>query len=130
MCVFSCVQLFATPRTIAYQAPLSVEFSRQEILEWVSISFSRGFINYVHINYSVYELHTHTHFRLTMSNKRAFGNNTNNTTVAMSTPCTQILISKYHFSLKKWRNKCFWSGTGQTQGNLEKSWCARKKGNT
>ena len=30
-----------TPRTVAYQAPLSMEFSRQE-LEWVAISFSRG----------------------------------------------------------------------------------------
>ena len=34
MCVcvthFSCVQLFATPWTIARQAPLSTEFSRQE----------------------------------------------------------------------------------------------------
>ena len=26
----SCVQLFATPRTIAYKAPLSMECSRQE----------------------------------------------------------------------------------------------------
>ena len=37
----TCVWLFATPRTVAYQAPLSMEFSRQE-LEWVAISFSRG----------------------------------------------------------------------------------------
>ena len=29
------------PRTVARQAPLSMEFSRQEILEWVAISFSR-----------------------------------------------------------------------------------------
>ena len=27
---FSCVQLFATPRTVAHQAPLSVGFSRQD----------------------------------------------------------------------------------------------------
>ena len=27
---FSCVQLFATPWTVAYQAPLSMGFSRQE----------------------------------------------------------------------------------------------------
>ena len=33
------VQLFETPWTVAYQAPLSMEFSRQE---WVAISFSRG----------------------------------------------------------------------------------------
>ena len=26
----------------AHQAPLSVEFSRQDYLEWVAISFSRG----------------------------------------------------------------------------------------
>ena len=59
------VQLFATPRTVVYQAPPSMGFSRQEywsglpfpspmntgvgchfllqwILEWVAISFSRG----------------------------------------------------------------------------------------
>ena len=30
VCVFSCVWLIATPWTIAHQAPLSMEFSRQE----------------------------------------------------------------------------------------------------
>ena len=30
VCVCVCVQLFATPWTIARQAPLSMEFSRQE----------------------------------------------------------------------------------------------------
>ena len=29
-CVLSCVQVFVTPRTVARQAPLSMEFSRQE----------------------------------------------------------------------------------------------------
>ena len=29
MCVLSCVQLFATPWTVAFQAPLSMGFSRQ-----------------------------------------------------------------------------------------------------
>ena len=29
VCVFTCVQLFATPCTVAHQAPLSMEFSRQ-----------------------------------------------------------------------------------------------------
>ena len=38
----SYVRLFATPWTVAHQAPLSMEFSRQEILEWVAISFFRG----------------------------------------------------------------------------------------
>ena len=38
MCVFSCVQLFATLWAVAHQAPLFMEFSRQE-LEWVAISF-------------------------------------------------------------------------------------------
>ena len=37
------VQLFATPWTIAHQAPLSMVFSRTGIiLEWVAIPFSRG----------------------------------------------------------------------------------------
>ena len=35
--VCSCVQLFATPWTVAYQAPLSVEFSRQEY--WSGLPF-------------------------------------------------------------------------------------------
>ena len=36
------VQLFATAWTVAYQAPLSMGFSRQEYWQWVAISFSRG----------------------------------------------------------------------------------------
>ena len=39
VCVLSHVQLFATPWTLAHQAPLSMEFSRQEY--W-KISFFRG----------------------------------------------------------------------------------------
>ena len=45
VCVCSaaqCVQLFATPGTVAHQAPLSMEFFQARILEWVAISFSRG----------------------------------------------------------------------------------------
>jgi len=45
MCVcwsLSCVQLFATPWTVASQAPLSMGFSRQEYWSGVAISFSRG----------------------------------------------------------------------------------------
>ena len=38
---FSHAQLFATPWTVARQAPLSMGFSRQEILEWVAISYSK-----------------------------------------------------------------------------------------
>ena len=34
---FSCVQLFATPRTVTLQAPLSMGFSRQEY--WSGLSF-------------------------------------------------------------------------------------------
>ena len=36
------VQLFANPWTVAYQAPSSMGFSRQEYWKWVAISFSRG----------------------------------------------------------------------------------------
>ena len=32
----------ATLWTVAHQAPLSLEFPRQELLEWVTISFPRG----------------------------------------------------------------------------------------
>ena len=43
MCVyaqlFSCVCLFVAPWTVAHQAPLSMELSRQEY--WVAISYSR-----------------------------------------------------------------------------------------
>ena len=35
--VLSCVQLFATPWTVAHQAPLSMEFSRQE--HWSELPF-------------------------------------------------------------------------------------------
>ena len=38
---FSCVQLFATPWTIAHQAPLSMEISQARILQWVAIPFSK-----------------------------------------------------------------------------------------
>ena len=38
MCVLSHVQLFATPWTIALQAPLSMEFSRQEY--WGGLPFA------------------------------------------------------------------------------------------
>ena len=30
MCMLSCVRLFVTPRSVAHQVPLSMEFSRQE----------------------------------------------------------------------------------------------------
>ena len=36
------VRLFEIPWTIAYQVSPSMGFSRQELLEWVAISFSRG----------------------------------------------------------------------------------------
>ena len=36
------VQLFVTSWIVAHQAPLSMEFFRKEILEWVAISFSMG----------------------------------------------------------------------------------------
>ena len=38
---FSRARPCATP-TAAHQAPLSMEFSRQKLLEWVAIPFSRG----------------------------------------------------------------------------------------
>ena len=37
MCMFSHVQLYATPWTVACQAPLFMEFSRQEY--WSGLSF-------------------------------------------------------------------------------------------
>ena len=40
--LLSCVQLFATPWTVAHQASPSMEFSRHKYREWVAISFSRG----------------------------------------------------------------------------------------
>ena len=41
LCNFSHVQFFATPWTVAHQAPLSMGFSQQGYWEWVTISFSR-----------------------------------------------------------------------------------------
>ena len=37
MCCFSCVQLFANPWTAAHQAPLFMEFSKQEY--WCGLPF-------------------------------------------------------------------------------------------
>ena len=42
-----CVQLFATLWTIAHQAPVSMGFFRQEILEWVVISFYKYVCEYL-----------------------------------------------------------------------------------
>ena len=42
VCVPSYIWLFATLWTVARQASLSTEFSRQRTLEWVAIFFSRG----------------------------------------------------------------------------------------
>ena len=41
-CVISRVRLFVTPWTVAHQAPLSGQFSRQELLQWVATSCSQG----------------------------------------------------------------------------------------
>ena len=38
------VWLFATPCTVVCQAPLCMGFFQARILEWVAISFSRGFV--------------------------------------------------------------------------------------
>ena len=40
--VFSRVQLFATPWTVALQASLPMGFSQARVLEWVAMSSSRG----------------------------------------------------------------------------------------
>ena len=42
MCVLSCIWLFEAPWTVVCQAPVSMDFSRQRIMEWVAISYSRG----------------------------------------------------------------------------------------
>ena len=39
---FRHVRLFATPRTIAHQAPLSMGILQARALEWVAISSTRG----------------------------------------------------------------------------------------
>ena len=41
VCLLSCVQLFATPSTVAHQAPLSMRFPKQEYWSGSVISFSR-----------------------------------------------------------------------------------------
>ena len=46
VCMLSYVWLFVNPWTVVCQAPLSVEFSRQDILEWVAISFLRKSLAY------------------------------------------------------------------------------------
>ena len=39
---FSCVQLFATPWTVAFRFPLSIWILQERILEWVAMPSSRG----------------------------------------------------------------------------------------
>ena len=43
------VRLFATPWTAAYQAPLSMGFSRQRVLEWGAIAFSWRYLAKLYI---------------------------------------------------------------------------------
>ena len=40
--LLSLVQLFATPQTVASQAPLSMEILQARTLEWIAMPFSRG----------------------------------------------------------------------------------------
>ena len=40
--LLSHVRFFATPWTVAHQAPLSMGFSQARVLEWAAISSSRG----------------------------------------------------------------------------------------
>ena len=42
VCALRRVWLFVTSWTVAHHAPLSMEFSRQEILKWIAIPYSRG----------------------------------------------------------------------------------------
>ena len=42
-CSLSFVWIFVTPWTVAHQAPLSMEFSKQEYWEYIAISYSRGY---------------------------------------------------------------------------------------
>ena len=37
VCVFNCIQFVMTPQTVVHQAPLSMEFSRQEY--WSGVPF-------------------------------------------------------------------------------------------
>ena len=39
------VQLFATPWTVAYQAPASMGSFQARVLKWVVISFSKAYLN-------------------------------------------------------------------------------------
>ena len=43
--MLSHVPLFATPWTVARQAPVSMRILQARILEWVAVPFSRGFPN-------------------------------------------------------------------------------------
>ena len=43
MCALGRVGLFATPWTVACQAPLAYGIFQARILEWVAISYSKGY---------------------------------------------------------------------------------------
>ena len=51
MKLFSCVRLFGTPWIIAYQAPLSMGFSRQE--SWSGLPLIEQSIFYSNLNYEL-----------------------------------------------------------------------------
>ena len=40
--VAQCVQVFATPRTVTRQTPVSMRILQEKILEWVAMPSSRG----------------------------------------------------------------------------------------
>ena len=42
VCMFSCVWLFATPLTVARQAPLCMEFSRRLAVQWLGLQASNA----------------------------------------------------------------------------------------
>ena len=65
VCMFSHVQPFATPWTVARQAPLSKEFSRQEYWSKLPIFWRVGRQNYsaslmIHKMYSVVQAYTNS----------------------------------------------------------------------
>ena len=55
--LFSCVRLLATPWTAAFQAPLSVGFSRQEYWSGVPLPSLHNSSSFIFINFIIYHVH-------------------------------------------------------------------------
>ena len=109
------VRLFSTPWTAAYQASPSMGFSRQELLEWVSVAFSQHIWglaipqtsrNYLHLSISESDFHL-------------LGIATDEWLKLWSSPSRP---GKYTYKCKRYRKQKHINGVPQTENIFWKQW--------